>query len=304
MTKRKQSIAALLDSHFGTLSMIPAIVGLAGVLVYPAIVSIYWSFTNKSILKNTTDFIGLKNFIFLVENGELWVSLRNGLVYTTATICLQIIWGVGLALMLDRFLKEKVSKVFRLFFMIPWTFPVIVTVLVWSWLYNDSGIFSTILFRLHVIKEPMSFLASKLTAMPAIIFVHSWTGVPLMMMSTLAGLQTIPQDEYDVARLEGASSLQTFKYVIIPNISRIMQVIIVLRCVWIFNNFNLIFLLTGGGPGTSTQNLPIIAYRYAWNTMEMGKSSAVSVVMLIFLVIMFAIYQMIARRVKGGEDAF
>jgi multiple sugar transport system permease protein len=301
---KKASFLVLLDNWFGTLSMIPAIVGLAGVLVYPAIVSIYWSFTNKSILKPVTQFIGLDNFIFLFTKGELWISLRNGLVYTTATIVLQIAWGVGLALLLDRFLKESISRIFRLLFMIPWTFPVIVTVLVWGWLYNDLGIFSALLFRLHIIKEPMSFLASKTTAMPAIIFVHSWTGVPLMMMSTLSGLQTIPQDEYDVARIEGASALQTFRYVILPNISRIMQVIIVLRCVWIFNNFNLIFLLTGGGPGTSTQNLPIIAYRYAWNTMEMGKSSAVSVIMLIFLVIMFAIYQLIARKMKGSEDAF
>jgi multiple sugar transport system permease protein len=162
------------------------------------------------------------------------------------------------------------------------------------------------LFDLKFIPAPMSFLASKFTAMPAVIFVHSWSGVPLMMMSTLAGLQTIPQDEYDVALIEVASRFQTFRFVIIPNISRILQVIIVLRCVWIFNNFNLIFLLTGGGPGSATQNLPIIAYRYAWNSMQMGKSSAVSVIMLMLLSVMFIIYQSVNKKAKGeeGNNAF
>jgi multiple sugar transport system permease protein len=299
---KKDSISGLLDKHFGALAMIPSMIGLAAVLVYPVIVSLYWSFTNKSILRRTTDFIGLENFITLFQDPELWLSMRNGLVYTACTICLQIVWGVGAALLLDRFLPAKITKLFRLVFMIPWTFPVIVTVLVWSWLFNDSGLLSLILFHFGLIKEPMSFLASKFTAMPAVVFVHSWSGAPLMMMSTLAGLQTIPQDEYDVALIEGASPLQTFRYVIIPNISRILQVIIVLRCVWIFNNFNLIFLLTGGGPGSATQNLPIIAYRYAWNSMQMGKSSAVSVIMLMLLTVMFCIYQLVSKKAQGGED--
>jgi multiple sugar transport system permease protein len=301
---KKQSIPVLLDRHFGTLAMIPAVVGLAVVLVYPVVVSLYWSLTNKSIIRNTMNFIGIQNFILLFKDRELWISMRNGLVYTASTICLQIIWGVGSALLLDRFFTEKVSKGLRLIFMIPWTFPVIVTVLVWSWLLNDAGILSSALFSLGLIKEPMSCLASKMTAMPAVVFIHSWSGAPLMMMSTLAGLQTIPQDEYDVALIEGASPLQTFWYVILPNVSRILQVIIVLRCVWIFNNFNLIFLLTGGGPGSATQNLPIIAYRYAWNSMEMGKSSAVSVIMLMLLTIMFCIYQLVNKKSQGGNDAF
>jgi multiple sugar transport system permease protein len=298
------SLTGLIDKHFGTLAMVPAIAGLTGVLVYPVLVSLYWSLTNKSIIRNTTNFIGLQNFITLFHDWELWISMRNGLIYTASTICLQIIWGVGLALLLDRFFQSRVTKIFRLVFMIPWTFPVIVTVLVWSWLYNDSGIISAALFNLKIIPQPMSFLADKVTAMPAVIFVHSWTGTPLIMMSTLAGLQTIPQDEYDVALIEGASPFQTFWYVIIPNVKRILQVIIVLRCVWIFNNFNLIFLLTGGGPGSATKNLPIIAYGYAWNSMEMGKSSAVSVIMLILLAVMFCVYQFVNKRTQGGDDAF
>lgn len=294
----------IFDRYFGTLSMVPALAGLACVLVYPVIVGVYWSFTNMSILRNTSSFVGLRNYIDLAKTSELWVSMRNGVVYTFCTICIQILWGVGLALLLDRCLTVKISRVFRLLFMVPWVFPVIVTVLVWSWLYSDQGIISSILFRLKIFSEPMSFLASKASAMPAVVFVHSWTGVPLMMMSTLAGLQTIPQDQYDVALIEGASPFHVFWYVILPNIGRILQVIIVLRCVWIFNNFNLIFLLTGGGPGMSTQNLPIIAYRYGWQTYEMGKSSAVSVIMLILLFFMFIIYQLVNRKVKGGEDAF
>ena len=292
------------DSKFGTLAMFPALIGLSFVLVYPVIVSVLWSFTNKSIMRRTTDIIFLENFIYLIRNRELWISMRNGLLYTTYTILLQILWGCSAALLLDRFLSNSVSKPLRLLFMIPWTFPVIVSVLVWGWLYNDSGLLSTILFNQGFIKEPMSFLASKHTALLAVVFVHAWSGAPLIMMSTLAGLQSIPQDQYDVALIEGANGRQTLRYVILPNIKRILQVIVVLRCVWIFNNFNMIFLLTGGGPGSVTQNLPIMAYKYAWNSMEMGKSSAVSVIMLVFLAFMFSIYQWVNSKVKGDNDAF
>ncbi|WP_319756570.1 sugar ABC transporter permease [uncultured Sphaerochaeta sp.] len=293
-----------LDNKFGTLAMLPALIGLAFVLVYPVTVSIMWSFTNKSIMRQTTDIVWFENFIYLLGNRELWISMRNGLVYTTCTIILQILWGSGAALLLDRFLSPYVTKPFRLLYMIPWTFPVIVSVLVWGWLYNDSGLFSTVLFNQGIIPEPMSFLASKHTALFSVVFVHAWSGAPLIMMSTLAGLQSIPQDQYDVALIEGTNSWQTLRYIIIPNIKRILQVIVVLRCVWIFNNFNMIFLLTGGGPGSATQNLPIMAYKYAWNSMEMGKSSAVSVIMLLFLILMFSVYQWVNSKTKGENNAF
>ena len=302
--KRNVSFFSRIDNHFGTLSILPALIGLAFVLVYPVVVSIFWSFTDMSFMRGTTNIIGLKNYIDLFSQPEIWISLRNGLVYTFCTICLQIVWGVGLAILIDRGMGSLAGKLSRLVFMIPWTFPVIVSVFTWSWLYNDQGLISQTLYRLGIIDMPMSFLATKSTAFLAVVFVHAWSGTPLMMMSTLSGLQSIPQDQYDVALLEGTSPWQTFRYIILPNVKRILEVIIVLRCVWIFNNFNLIWLLTGGGPGMSTQNLPIMAYNYAWQSYEAGKASAVSVFMLVILFCIFLLYQFINRRIKGGEDAF
>jgi multiple sugar transport system permease protein len=295
------TIAAYFDRHFGVIALMPALIALAFVLVYPVVVSIGWSFTNMYIPRDRFSFVGLTNYFELLRDGEVFVSLCNGLIYTFCTICLQILLGTGAALLLDRFLPRGIEQVFRLLYMIPWTFPVIVTVLVWGWLFQDSGIISQLLFNLGLIKEPMSFLAAKATAMPSIVFVHSWTGFPLMMMSTLAGLQSIPKDQYEVAALEGAKAVHVFWYVIIPNIKRILQVIIVLRCVWIFNNFNLIFLLTGGGPGRSTQNLPIMAYKYGWESMQVGKSSAVSVVMLIILFLAFLLYARISNKSQKDD---
>ena len=302
--KDKRTLLNRLDNHFGTLSILPALIGLAIVLVYPVIVSICWSFTNKSFIRNSTDFIGFANYVTLFSQPDVWVSIRNGLLYTFCTICLQIIWGVGLAILIDRAMSSIAGRVFRLIFMIPWTFPTIVSVFAWSWLYNDQGLISQLLFKWGVFPSPMSFLASASTAFFSVVFVHAWSGTPLMMMSTLSGLQSIPQDQYDVALLEGANALQTFRYIILPNVKRILEVIIVLRCVWIFNNFNLIWLLTGGGPGISTQNLPIMAYNYAWSSFESGMASAVSVVMLIILFFIFLLYQFINRKIQGGDNAF
>ena len=300
----KYTLFNRLDNHFGTLSILPALIGLAIVLVYPVIVSIFWSFTNKSFIRNTTDFIGIKNYITLFSQPDIWVSIRNGLFYTFCTICLQILWGVGLAILIDRMMGSMTGRVFRLVYMIPWTFPTIVSVFIWSWLYNDQGLISQLLYKYGIIAEPMSFLATASTAFFSVVFVHAWSGTPLMMMSTLSGLQSIPQDQYDVAMLEGTNAFQTFRYIILPNVKRILEVIIVLRCVWIFNNFNLIYLLTGGGPGISTQNLPIMAYNYAWSSFESGMASAVSVVMLIILFAIFLLYQFINKRLQGGDNAF
>jgi len=299
-----ETLGHWIDNRFGTLSILPALIGLAIVLVYPVIVSLGWSFTNKSFMRNNVSFVGLKNYIELLSQPDVWISIRNGLLYTTMTICLQIIWGVGLAILLDRFMKGACGRIMRLFYMVPWTFPVIVSVFVWSWLYNDSGLISSKLYEWGLIASPMSFIATKATAFPAVVFVHAWSGTPLMMMSTLSGLQSIPQDQYEVGMLEGTNAFQNFRYIILPNVKRILQVIIVLRCVWIFNNFNLIFLLTGGGPGTSTQNLPIMAYKYAWLSYEVGKSTSVSVIMLIILFCIFLMYQFVNKKIAGGDDAF
>ena len=302
--KRELSLFQRIDNHFGTLSILPALIGLAFVLVYPVIVSFLWSFTDMSFMRPTSHVIGLKNYIDLFSQPEIWISLRNGLVYTFCTICLQILWGVGLAILIDRMMGDFTGKFCRLIFMIPWTFPTIVTVFIWSWLYNDQGLISQILYSLGFIEMPMSFLATKSTACLTVVYLHAWAGTPLMMMSTLSGLQSIPQDQYDVALIEGTNSFQTFRYIILPNVRRILEVIIVLRCVWIFNNFNLIWLLTGGGPGLSTQNLPIMAYNYAWQSYEAGRASAVSVFMLIILFGIFLLYQFINKKLIGGDDAF
>jgi multiple sugar transport system permease protein len=293
-----------LDRKFGVIALLPAFLALAFVLIYPVVVSIGWSFTDFYLMQGSPHFVGLKNYIRLLHGSDngLFVALRNGLVYTASTICLQILWGFVTALLLDLFLTRSVGKVFRLLFMIPWTFPVIVTSLTFGWILQDTGIISQTLFKMHLLKTPIAFLALKSSAMPSVISIHSWTGFPLMMMTILAGLQSIPNDQYEVAKLEGANLAHVLRYVIIPNVRRILQVIIVLRCVWIFNNFDLIFLLTGGGPGNSTLNLPILAYQYGWQSTQVGMSSAVSVFMLVIIFAAFLLYNWISSRFRSGED--
>lgn len=296
------SLPNFIDKHYGVIALVPAMIGLLFVLVYPVAVSLAWSFTNTSIIRDRFDFVGISNFIALLQDEEVYISMRNGIVYTVSTICLQIFWGFSAALLLDRVMTSRGQRYFQLLFMIPWTFPVIVTVLTFSWIFQDSGIISAWLQRVGLLKESMAFLASKATAMPVIIFIHSWSGFPLLMMSTLAGLQSIPTEYYEVARLEGANSFHIFRHVILPNIKKILQVIVILRFVWIFNNFNLIFLLTGGGPGRSTQNLPIMAYKYGWEAMQVGKSSAVSMLMLAILVVIFIVFNWVSNRVQEDEN--
>jgi multiple sugar transport system permease protein len=289
-----------IDRHFGIIALMPAVVGLCFVLIYPVITSINWSFTNRFLIRPTWRYIGLENFQRLLREPEVFVSLRNGVVYTASTVILQLIFAMIIALLLHRGLKGQ--NLFRLLLMIPWTFPVIVTVMVWGWLLHDShGFINHFLMQIGLIDLPIPFLASSSSALASVIAVHAWSGIPLMMTSILAGFQSIPNDFFEVARIEGAKGYQTFWYVMLPMVKPILRVIITLRCIWIFNNFNLIFLLTGGGPGTATQNLPILAYKYGWDSMLVGRSSAVSVIILLFLAIAFGIYVFLFGSKK--EDA-
>lgn len=300
---QKKSFSSWCDRYFGILALMPALIMLGFIVVYPAVTSITWSFTNRFLIRDTWKFIGLDNFMHLLTDDEVYVALWNGVRFTVMTLIFQLIVGMVTALLLNRISKGK--NLFRLLLMVPWTFPVIVTVMVWSWILQDSGILSQSLFHMGLIKTPVAFLAQKITAMKSIIGIHTWDGYPLMMMSILAGLQSIPKEYYEVAQIEGAKGFQTFWRITLPSLKPILQVILVLRCAWTFNNFNLIFLLTGGGPGVSTENLPIIAYKYGWSSNLVGRSSAVSVIMLLFLTVAFFAYiKLFNSKGKGEGNVF
>ena len=181
--------------------------------------------------------------------------------------------------------------VFRSLVIIPFALPPISVALMWKWMLNSAyGIVNYILMQINIIDIPIAWLSNLNTALPVAIFINTWFGFPLMTITIIAGLQSIPSEHYEVADIEGASGWQTFWNVTIPGIKQIVGIMIILRIIWVFNGFDILYLLTGGGPLRSTEALPILAYYTGWKSQLVGKTGAIATLLFLFLLLLMSVY--------------
>lgn len=269
--------------------ILPALTVLALLLLYPVITSIYYSFTSKHLIKTGYEFVFLKNYIAVLTDKEFWTSFLTNIKWTVTSLFFQIIVGFFAALALERIGKGK--SFFRTVLIIPWAFPSIVIALSWKWILNGvSGYLPNILVKLGICDTIPQFLSSAELAFPVLVMINVWFGAPLIMVNVLSALQTVPRDQYEAAQVDGASPLQSFLHITVPHIRIVMGLLIVLRTIWIFNSFDMIYLITGGGPAGLTQTVPIYAYNVGWGLKMLGRSSAVTVLLLLFLLLVCALY--------------
>ena len=269
--------------------ILPALTVLALLLLYPVITSIYYSFTSKHLIKTGYEFVFLQNYIAVLTDKEFWTSFLTNIKWTVTSLFFQILVGFFAALALERIGKGK--SFFRTVLIIPWAFPSIVIALSWKWILNGvSGYLPNILVKLGICDTIPQVLSSAQLAFPVLVMINVWFGAPLIMVNVLSALQTVPRDQYEAAQVDGASPLQSFLHITLPHIRIVMGLLIVLRTIWIFNSFDMIYLITGGGPAGLTQTVPIYAYNVGWGLKMLGRSSAVTVLLLIFLLLVCALY--------------
>lgn len=260
----------------------PAFLVTILLLAYPICISVFYSFTNKSLLGKALKFVGLANYRSVLSNPEFYQALWNTVVYTVISLSLQLLLGFIVALSLNRI--TRFQGLFRTLVLIPWAFPMIIVTFTWSYLLNDLyGIVNGKLLRWNLIAQPIQFLADPRFAMLTVSLVNVWFGAPLFAVNILASLQTIPKDLYEAAQIDGAGAWYQFRFITLPFVRVVAGLLIILRTIWIFNSFDLIFLMTGGGPGTATVTVPIFAYRMGWTLYSLGRSSAVTILLLLFL---------------------
>lgn len=279
-------LGQLLDRYFFVIGLAPAVICLAVILIYPVAANIAYSFTNKSFIYPDTSFVGLRNYVDLLTNRSFgfWSALDISATWTLATVFGQFVVGLIGALLLDQAVFGR--SVYRVLLLVPWAFPGIVTAMVWRWLLNDQGGFVTWLaLTSGIIQKPVAWLGETGSALPAVIAVAVWSGYPFMMAAILAGLQSIPEEYHEVAQIEGATILQELWAITFPLLRPIIVIILVLRTIWTFNAFDLIYLLTDGGPDGATLTLPILAYHLGWEQYLPGKAAAMSVLMLLVLAV-------------------
>ena len=277
MKKKKMNI-----DKINLVFVLPAMLIVFLLLVYPIFSSIYFSFTSKNLIRPYYKWIWFDNFKFVLTNPEFYRAFLNSIKWTILSITGQLLVGFIAALSLNKI--PKFSGFYRTLLIIPWAFPAIVIAFSWKWILNDVyGYIPNLLTQLHITKENINFLADPKTAFWIVLFINIWFGAPLFMVNILAALKTIPREQYEAAIVDGASSFQVFRYITIRHIRGVIGLLVVLRTIWVFNNFDLLYLLTGGGPSDLTTTLPIYAYKTGWNLKRLGTASAVTILLLLFL---------------------
>ena len=269
------------------LFVLPAIIIVLALFVYPIISSFYFSFTNKNLIRPTYDFVGLDNYIAVLKDKGFWNAFLNSLKWTIFSLGGQLLVGFTAALALNK--VKHLKGFYKTLLIIPWAFPSIVIAFSWQWILNGVyGFLPNILVQLGLCDTPPQFLTDRVLAFVVLVFINIWFGAPMIMVNVLSALQTVPQDQYEAAEIDGAKGWQSFLYITVPHIKVVTGLLVVLRTVWIFNNFDLIYLITGGGPAGATQTVPV--YAYDMGTKLLGKSSAVTVLLFIFLMAVCVAY--------------
>ncbi len=232
----------------------------------------------------------------LFQDPIFFNSLIRTVYFVGATVLLHLFLGLAMALALNSAIRGR--RFFRVMALLPWTVPDVVAGLVWGWMYDPlSGMVNDALLRLGVIASPVEWLATPTLVMPSVILADAWRGYPFVMLVLLAGLQAIPKEQFEAAKVDGANVFQEFFYVTLPNLRRMIAIATILDIIWQARRFGLIWVMTEGGPARSTEILSVLAYRQYFKFFNFEYASAMSVVLaLILLVVGLPYIRSVARR--------
>jgi multiple sugar transport system permease protein len=273
----------------GALLIAPTVLIFCAVIVYPLISAIYLSLFSVYTPTLKGRWVGLDNYTSLLASGDFWHAAWVNVVWTAGTLFLQIVLGVAMALLLHRNIWFR--SLARSLILFPYFMSTVVAVLVWRWVFNDLyGILNHMMMWAGLLDMPLDWIGQMPNAMVSVILVGAWKYFPFVVISVLARLQTIPDHLYEAATMDGAGAWGRFTDITLPQLRDVLFIVILLRAIWDFKEFDLIFLLTGGGPVTSTQTLPLLVYKQAFALNEMGGASAVAVLMMLFMLVFMVWY--------------
>ncbi len=282
----------------GMLLILPTLLTFALVVVYPLAYAIYLSFFSIYTPTLQGNWVGLDNYRAMLTSSEFWLSLRTTVLWTAGTLTLQVIVGVLMALLLN--LKFYFRSLARSLVLFPYFVSTVVAVLVWRWMFNDVyGILNRALMVSGLSSMPLDWVGSMPNAMISVILVGTWKYFPFVVIAVLARLQTIPSELYEAARIDGAGAWSRFWDVTLPQLREVLLVIILLRTIWDFKEFDLIYLMTGGGPIASTQTLPLLVYKQAFGMNAMGQASTYAIGIMVVLIVFMVLYLYRTQRGRG-----
>lgn len=271
------------------LTIVPALALFTFVSLIPILWALWASLYEIPIFAPEWTFTGLSNYIEVLQNPELWSSLYRSLIFAGGSVALQLVVGVALALLVNR--SFKLVGLVRAIVMLPYLIPTAIVGFLALWMGNAQfGIINSTLIQMGLIDNPISWYGNLDLAMISVIVANSWKFSIFVTIMVLARLQSIPEGYYEAAQMAGASAYQRFRDVTLPNLKGVIFIVLLLRGVWMFNKFDIIYVLTQGGPGSATRTAPIFAYELAFNIGSLGASAAASVILFLMLVVTAVVY--------------
>jgi multiple sugar transport system permease protein len=304
-TRHRSILSRIGESRgaLGFLFMLPAAILLLLFLTYPLGLGIWLGFTDERIGRAGI-FIGLENYEYLLDDSVFWLSVYNTVLYTTVASVLKFALGLWLALLLNENLPFKAF--FRAIVLLPWVVPTVLSAIAFWWIYDAQfSIVSWVLIDWGIIDQPINFLGDPNNARASVIAANVWRGIPFVAITLLAGLQTIPPSLYEAATLDGAGSWQRFRFVTFPLLTPIIAIVMTFSVLFTFTDFQLIYVLTRGGPVNATHLMATLSFQRGISGGNLGEGAAIAVAMIPFLLaaILFSFFGLQRRRWQqgGGE---
>ncbi|MGI6687632.1 MAG: carbohydrate ABC transporter permease [Christensenellales bacterium] len=268
---------------------------------YPLINSIWMAFQNYKLTQpGKIYFNNFANFNNLFSDRDIGLIMRNSFVYVIASVGMQFLLGMTLALALKK--KFRGRGAYQAIVFLPWAFSAFVVGLMFRWSFNgEYGVVNDLLIKLGLASEKIAWLGTPGLSLLVVIFAMIWMGVPFFAIMYLAALQSIPEDVYEAADIDGCGAIRRFFAITFPYIKPTVIMTLLLRTIWVFNSFDLIVVITGGGPANHSQTLPSYMYTRAFSGYDFGLASALGVVLMVILAVYAVIFLKVTKYNKAGD---
>jgi multiple sugar transport system permease protein len=286
------------DRQLALVMLAPALAVISFYLIYPLATIVSSSVSEWPSPIDPGPWVGFANFQSLIQGQDLLPSLARSVFWTVGNDVVQILAGLGIALLLNLPLRGR--GIARVVVLVPFVVPAVVLGLLWRNILDELvGVVSYVLISAHIVQQPISFLSSPTWSMDTIILISAWKFTPFVVILVLARLQSVPIQLLEAARSDGASAWQVFRYVTLPWLAPVLVIALMLRTIWGFNDFDVPFLLTQGGPNSSTTTLPILIRQLLLEQLNPGMAAALSLFMIAILVLLGLGFLMAYRRAEA-----
>jgi len=290
LNQPRRTVKQFFEALFPYVAILPALLVIVLFTIYPVIYAVRISFYQYILTKpNSHPFIGFKNFLDVITSYYFKNSLINTGIYTAAAVLGVILFGLVVAMLLNT--KIRSVNVLKIIILLPWAIPAVVAGLLWKWILNsDFGIFNGMLYASGVIKSYIPFLANPLLARISLIMAHIWKEGPLAAIFILAGLQLIPNELYEAAKMDGGGGLRLFRFITLPLLRPILLVVLVYETMTAILTFDIVYVMTGGGPGDATSLISWFAYAEIFKFLNLGGGIALSIIIAFITLILIIFY--------------